>query len=289
MAKSLMEFSYYPGCSLHSTASEYNASVEGVFSELNARLHELEDWNCCGASSAHIFNHELSLALPARNLAIAQQAGRDILMPCAACFNRHKTADFEMRRDPDRRVSMEGLVDFKFTGEVQVRPLLDVIVNEIGLEEIQAHVTRPLSGFKAVGYYGCLLVRPPEVTQFDHPENPQLMNRLLEALGAQAMAWSHATDCCGGGLSLTKTDITTRLVSRLAERAREAGAEAIVTSCPLCQVNLEMRQAGRGQKMPVFYFTELIGLAFGMGQVRGWLKKHLIDPLPVLERANLAP
>lgn len=284
-----MEFSYYPGCSLHSTAIEYNASVLGVFKELQTGLHELDDWNCCGASSAHIFNHELSLALPARNLAIAQEAGRDIVMPCAACYNRHKSVDHVMRKDPSHKASLEEIIGFQFTGEVRVRPLLDVIVNEIGLEEVKTHVTRPLKGLKAVGYYGCLLVRPPGVTQFDHPENPQHMNSLLEALGAEAKTWSHATDCCGGGLSLTKSDTTSRLVSRLADRAKEAGAEAIVTSCPLCQVNLEMRQAGGGPKMPVFYFTELIGLAFGLDQVRSWLKKHLIDPLPVLEKAHLAP
>jgi heterodisulfide reductase subunit B2 len=286
-----MEFSYYPGCSLHSTASEYNASVLGIFKELQVDLLELEDWNCCGASSAHIFNHELSQALPARNLALAQEAGRDIVMPCAACFNRHKSADYVMRKDPARKTSLEETIGFKFTGEVHVRPLLDVIVNEIGLEEIKSHVNRPLNGLKAVGYYGCLLVRPPEITQFDHPENPQYMNMLLEALGADAKPWSYATDCCGGGLSLTKTDTTTRLVSRLADRAREAGAEAIVTSCPLCQVNLEMRQSktDKTSKMPIFYFTELIGLAFGMNQTRSWLKKHLINPFPVLEKNGLAP
>jgi heterodisulfide reductase subunit B2 len=286
-----MKYSYYPGCSLHSTASEYNASVLSIFDELQVELHELEDWNCCGASSAHIFNHDLSQALPARNLALAQEAGRDIVMPCAACYNRHKSADYVMRRDPSRKAFLEETIGFEFTGKVQVRPLLDVIVNDIGLEEIKTRVTRPLTGLKTVGYYGCLLVRPPQVAQFDNPENPQFMNLLLDTLGAEAKPWSYATDCCGGGLSLTKTDTTTRLVSRLADRAREAGAEAIVTSCPLCQVNLEMRQAktDRANKMPIFYFSELIGLAFGLDQTRSWLKKHLINPLPVLEKAALAP
>jgi heterodisulfide reductase subunit B len=250
-------------------------------------LHELEDWSCCGASSAHSLNRALSLALPARNLAIAQEAGRDVIMPCAACFNRHKTADHEMRTNEERRALIEETVDFQFNEAVNVRPLLDVVGNAIGLEQLKAQVTRPLTGLKVVSYYGCLLVRPPEVTQFENPEHPTLMNELLTALGADARPWSYATDCCGGGLALTRSDVATRLVNRLAERAREAGAEAIVTSCPLCQMNLEMRQEDSGQEMPIFYFTELTGLAFGLDEARSWWGKHLIDPTGLLQTLNL--
>jgi heterodisulfide reductase subunit B len=282
-----MDFSYYPGCSLHATAVEYNDSVQAVFATLEVALHELEDWNCCGASSAHSMNRALSLALPARNLAIAQQAGRDVVMPCAACFNRHKTADHEMRTREERRTFIEETVDFEFTGAVAVRPLLDVIGNAIGLERIESRVTRPLTGLKVVGYYGCLLVRPPEVTQFENPENPTLMNRVLTTIGADARPWSYATDCCGGGLTLTKTDVATRLVNRLAEHAREAGADAIVTSCPLCQMNLEMNQKGAEQPVPIFYFTELVGLAFGLDEARSWWGKHLIDPSGLLQSCGL--
>jgi heterodisulfide reductase subunit B len=282
-----MEFSYYPGCSLHSTAREYNDSVEAVFAALDVGLHELEDWNCCGASSAHSFNRTLSLALPARNLAIAQENGRDVVMPCAACFNRHKTADYEMRSSAARRSEIEEIVDFGYTGTVAVRPLLDAVANVIGLDRVKARVVQPLSGLRVVGYYGCLLVRPPEVTQFENPENPTLMNEVLNVLGADARPWSYATDCCGGGLALTKANVAARLVDRLAQRAREAGAAAIVTSCPLCQLNLEMRQDGKRQKMPVFYFTELVGLAFGLEQARSWWGKHLIAPTDVLQAAGL--
>lgn len=282
-----MDFSYYPGCSLHATASEYNDSVQSVFVALEVGLHELDDWNCCGASSAHSLNRALSLALPARNLAIAQAARRDVVMPCAACFNRHKTADYEMRTSEERRALVENVVAFEFTGAVAVRPLLDVIGNTIGLERVKARVTQSLTGLKVVGYYGCLLVRPPEVTQFENPENPTLMNEILTALGAEARAWSYATDCCGGGLTLTKSDIAARLVDRLVERAREAGAEAIVTSCPLCQLNLEMRQNDGDQKMPIFYFTELVGLAFGLEKARSWWRKHLIDPTGLLQSLGL--
>ncbi|MFZ5809734.1 MAG: CoB--CoM heterodisulfide reductase iron-sulfur subunit B family protein [Chloroflexota bacterium] len=275
-------YSYYPGCSLESTACEYDASVRAVFRALEVELREIEDWNCCGASSAHSMDPMLALALPARNLALAQEAGFDVVMPCAACFNRHKTADYELRSDPSRRKELEQLVGFSYQGNIAVRPLLEVVACQIGLKRVSERVRQPLRGLKAVAYYGCLLVRPPQVTQFENPENPTLMNELLTVLGAQALPWSYATECCGGGLSLTKSDVAARLVSRLAEKAREAGAEAIVTSCPLCQVNLELRQRDQA-KMPIFYFTELMGLAFGLPESDSWWGKHLINPRPLVQ------
>jgi heterodisulfide reductase subunit B len=147
-------------------------------------------------------------------------------------------------------------------------------------------VKRPLTGLKVVPYYGCLLVRPPQVVQFDDPDNPQVMARILRALGAEVMEWSHATDCCGAGLSLSRADLVQNMVGRLAERAREAGAEAFVTGCPLCQVNLEMRQT-QAARLPAFYITELVGLALGIPGVEKWWRKHLIDPRPVLHSAGL--
>jgi heterodisulfide reductase subunit B len=224
--------------------------------------------------------------LPARNLALAQQAGRDLVAPCAACFNRMKSADYSLRHDPQTRDLIERVVDFHFTGEVAVRPLMAVLYEDCGLEEITARVRKPLHGLKVVPYYGCLLVRPPQITQFDDPDHPTVMAKLLESIGAEVMPWSHATDCCGAGLSLGRSDVVQKQVSRLAERAREAGAEALVTACPLCQVNLEMRQT-RQPFMPAFYITELLGLAFDLADARKWWRKHLIDPLPVLEAAGL--
>jgi len=282
-----LDFSYYPGCSLHSTAAEYDDSLRAVASALGVGLHELEDWNCCGASSAHGVNRALSLALPARNLALAQQSDRDLVMPCAACFNQHKTADHTLRTNDSQRAVIEHAVDFEFTGTVAVRSLLDVFANEIGLAQVEARVKRPLAGLKVVGYYGCLLVRPPEVTRFENPEHPTLMNQLLSTLGADARPWSYATDCCGGGVSLIKPDMAARLVNRLAGRAREAGAEAMVTSCPLCQVNLEMRQTGAEPPLPIFYFTELMGLAFDLIEAQSWWPKHLIDPRGLLQKLGL--
>lgn len=281
-----MSYSFYPGCSLHSTGLEYGLSAQAVFRRLGLELRELAGWNCCGASSAHALNHTLALALPARTLALAQTVGRDLVTPCAACFSRMKNADYVLRTDPGARAEIESIVGFKFTGEIAIRPLLAVLHEDYGPQRIAAQVRRPLRGLKVVTYYGCLLVRPPEIARFDDPDDPHVMADLLRAVGADVKTWSYATDCCGGSLSLSRSDIVSGLVTRLAERAREAGAEAFVTACPLCQVNLEMRQTGQA-KMPAFYFTELLGLAFGLPDAHKWWGKHLIDPRPMLRSAGL--
>jgi len=282
-----MQYSYYPGCSLHATGKEYDESTRAVFESLGVRLIEIKDWVCCGASSAHSVSADLALNLPAINVALAQEAAHgDLLAPCAACFNRTKAADYALRHDPARRKEIEEAVGFSYTGVVHVRNPLDIVVNDIGLDTVASKVTRPLAGLKVVSYYGCLLVRPPRLMEFDNPENPTVMNRIVGTLGADVKDWSYATDCCGGSASLPRVDIATRLVGSLAQHAREAGAEAIVTACPLCQMNLEMRQAAK-PNAPIFYFTELMGLAFGLPETRNWWGKHLIPTAPVLSAAGL--
>lgn len=280
-----MEFSYYPGCSLHATAKEFDQSVHAVFSALDITLRELEDWNCCSASSGHSLNRNLSLALPARNIAIAQNNGNDLVMPCAACYNRHKTAQYALQNQPAQRELVEEAVGFTFQDRIQIRPPIEVISEQIGPERIKSKVKKTLEGLKAVMYYGCLLVRPPEITQFDHHENPVLMQKIVSTLGAQVMPWSYATDCCGGGIALTRPNLAARMVDNLIARAREAGAQTLVTSCPLCQMNLEMRQSA--DPMPIFYFTELMGLAFDLQESKKWWKLHLIDPSPLLDSLGL--
>jgi heterodisulfide reductase subunit B len=188
-----MEYAYYPGCSLHSTGREFHDSVTAVFRALKIGLVELEDWNCCGASSAHSRSRALSLALPARNLSLAQAAGHDVLMPCAACFNRHKAAERELQTNPDRRRELEQAVGFEYQGSSAVRALLEVLLDAVGLHTIREHVRLDLAGLPVVAYYGCLLVRPPEVTRFDDPEFPVEMGRLLGALGAEVRPWGNTS------------------------------------------------------------------------------------------------
>lgn len=276
-----MKIGYYPGCSLEATAKEFDLSSRSVCTALGLDLVELEDWSCCGATSAHNLDHLLSLALPARNIALAQKNGMDLAIPCSACFSRLRKADYAMRHDEQACREIEDIVEFKYDGKVKVISLLEAVVDRVGLKTIASKVISPLQGLKVVCYYGCLMVRPPEVSGFDRVENPVMMDHLVETLGGTPLLWSYKTECCGASLAMTNTRVVQELVERLVNAAREAGASAIVTACPLCQANLEMRQTS-GSKMPSFYFTELMGLAFGLGEAKGWLSKHLVDPSQAL-------
>jgi len=280
-----VKYTYYPGCTAKTTAIEFGLSTEAVCEILGIELLELEDWNCCGASSAHSLNHELALSLPGRNVALAQKAGLDTVIPCPACYQRCLVADKAFREDEGWRREMEALLDFRYTGQGRPRHLLEVLSRDLEMDTIRAKVVRPLEGLKVACYYGCVLVRPPELTGWDDPEHPTTMDRLMEALGAELIDWSYKVDCCGASLALSRSDVVVTLSTRLAEAAREAGADCIACACGMCQINLDTRQVGK--KIPVFYFTELMGLAFGASGAVKWLGKHMIDPRPVLGRLGL--
>lgn len=279
-----MKVSYYPGCSLEGTAIDYAASIAGAAQLLNLELEELEDWNCCGATAAHSINHRLALELPARNLALAEAAGRDVVVPCALCFNRLKVAEKALLGP------QSGELGVSFRGGLKIWDLLDYLTQEPYLKEVAGKVVRPLTGLKAVGYYGCLVARPPAVTDKTDAENPSNLERLLAVLGAEPLDWSFKTDCCGAGLAVARPDIIDTLVERLYERALRAGAECLVVSCQMCQANLDLPQkriaqkSGKDYYLPVFYFTELLGLALGHPEAAAWLDKHLVDPKPLLRR-----
>ena len=278
-----MKFSYYPGCSLHSTGKEYGQSTQAVCQALGIELVEIPDWNCCGASAGHSLNHDLAVQLSGRNILLAQNAGLDVVVPCSACYHNLKQADKELKASADKQKELEQVVGIQFTGNVQTRHLLDVIYHEIGVDNICKKIKRVMQGLKAVSYYGCLITRPPHKDGFDSVEQPQSMDRLLEACGCEIMKWSYKTDCCGAGLSLPQSWIVVDLVTKLIDKAKQTGAECIITACPMCQANLEMRQ--NGANMPVLYFTEVLGMALGIN-VNGWLKSHLISPMALLGRLN---
>jgi heterodisulfide reductase subunit B len=283
-----VKFSYYPGCSLHSTAQEYEMSIHAVCNALAVELEELPDWSCCGASSAHCTDFKLSLSLPARNLAIAETRGLDVAVGCAACFLRFKTAAYELRKDERLKKEIVDAVGMPYQGTYRTRHLLDIICNDIGETAIREKVQKPLADLKVVSYYGCLLVRPPKVTEFGNPENPVLMDGLMEWLGAAPRDWAGKVDCCGGSLALTRTDIVYKLVDDLMTYARRSGAACIVTACPLCQANLDTRQeSAQHAAMPIFYFTELLGLAMGLPDTATWFKKHIISPSELLKTLGL--
>jgi len=281
-----LDLSYYPGCSLESSAKEFDHSALAVGRTLGINFIELKDWSCCGATSAHGTNHLLAAALPSRNIAIAQEIGLDLAVPCAACYGRLKRADHILRNDQCQRKELEEIADFKYSGKVNVMSLLETFSTRVDPKEITQCIKKPLEGLKAACYYGCLLVRPPEVTCFDNPENPQSMDKLIKLTGAEPVRWSYKTDCCGANLSLTSSQTVVKMVTRLLDMAEEAGAQALVTACPLCQMNLESRRGSR-TNMPVFFFTELLGLAMGLNESSKWISKHIVDPLPLLRSLSL--
>jgi heterodisulfide reductase subunit B len=283
-----VKYAYYPGCSLEATAREYDLSVRAVCEHLGIELAEIPDWNCCGASSGHSTDRRLAFNLAGRNLALAEGMGMDIAVACPACYIRLRKAQNEMKQNEKQRDELTRLTGLSYNARYGTRHLLDIICNEIGLESLKDKVVKPLHGLKLVAYYGCYLVRPPEIVAFDDPENPQCLDALLDALGAEVRDWSGKVDCCGGSLSLSKREMAKRMVGELVDMARRAGAEAMVAACPLCHANLEMRQSDAdGNKMPIFYFTELIGLALEIAEARSWFKKHLISPSGLLASLGL--
>jgi len=281
-----MKFSYFPGCTEHSTSMEYGLSTQAVFKTLGVELVEIDDWNCCGAAATHSINHLLSLCLPARNISKAQssQAG-SLVVPCAGCFNMLKRAEHALKNDEAKRKEIEETVGFTYQPSLEILALMDVMLNRIGLEKVQEKLKRPLKGLKAACYYGCALVRHPKVTQLDDPENPQYLDRLIKSLGAEPVEWSYKIDCCGADLALTYGDIVKKLVGKIVSMAKEAGAQCIVTSCGLCQANLEMRQE---IGLPIFYFTELMGVAFDIDGRDKWWSKHMISPRGLLKELGLS-
>jgi heterodisulfide reductase subunit B2 len=300
----MAQYAFYPGCTLHSTGVEFGASTDRVCDALGLELLEIPDWNCCGASSAHSMDHDLFLALPARNLAQAQQLpleGDDLSLaiPCAACFSRTAAADLALRNDPSFRAQMESVLNFQFSGRIRPRNLLDIMANDLSPTQLSNPVSNPLHGLKVVSYYGCLLVRPPAYTdRWDDPEHPQSMDHLLQLMGAQPVPWSYGVDCCGGSLTLNRADVVVHLVDILARAAIEAGADALVTACPMCMANVDGRQKYRGElpiprppkptydPLPIFYFTELMALAYDLPMLKV-LARHLVDPRPLLKRLEI--
>lgn len=281
-----MKLAYYPGCSLHGTAIEYDISIRSVCGELGIELQEVPDWNCCGATSAHSLDKRLALLLPARNLKLIEQQNLDVVIPCAACFSRAKVLSYTLKNDIHMRSDIENEMNFKFRLQTRIYHLCELIVEKIGLDEVKRHIKNPLNGLRLVCYYGCLLVRPNKITELDDEENPQLLDTLISTIGATTMDWPYKTECCGASLSLSRSGSVVKLVEGIVSSAKEADADAIVTACPLCQANLEMRQ-GRQEKIPIFYFTELLALAFGLEEIKSVLTKHLVDTGKLIDNLKI--
>ena len=275
-----MQIGYYPGCSLLGSSREFDESVRAVAAAIGLELVEVPDWSCCGASSAHVLDHNLALALPAKILAQAEAAGlSEVLAPCAACYNRLTSARATLAKDPVAAAEIAAIIEMPVTGRVRVVNVLEML--DRFREVIVAKTVAPFQRQVAC-YYGCLLVRPAKVVGFDRPEDPQSMERLLAAAGATGIDWNFKTECCGAAFSVTRTDLVARMSSKIVADAVKRGAEAIVVACPMCHSNLDMRRPeinallGAEQQLPVMFITQALGLAMGIAPRTLGLHRHLV-------------
>ena len=265
-----MKLAFFPGCSLQSTAWDFDKSTRAVCKALGVDLVDIPDWVCCGSTPAHSSNASLATALPVMNLQKARDLGLPVMVACASCYARLRTANHTVTHEQSERERTERITGKPYGGEVEVRHLLDVLIHMVTAKQIAGKVVRPLAGLRVASYYGCLLSRPPEVVAFDDAEHPTCMDELVEAAGGENVDWPYKTECCGASLSLSNTDVVARLSHRLLAMARQAGAQCIVVACPLCHANLDLRQSdatkGHGAlpETPVLYITQLLGLALGL-------------------------
>ncbi len=277
-----MKYAYYPGCSLHATGVDYNESTLAVASVLGIEMVEVPGWSCCGSTPAHCTDEFLAAALPAKNLLAAKEIADEVVVCCSACFSRFKFAQKHIEEKDDLRARLAEAMPVDEIRGMKVRHLIDVIAQDVGLERVAQAKKRDLD-LKVACYYGCLLTRPPKVTEFDDPEDPHFMDDLLTAAGMETVPWPYKTECCGATFSLTRVEIVLRLVAEILQMAKEADADCISVACPLCHANLDMRQhdvekkLGVEYRIPIFYFTQLLGMAFGLERDKLGLGRGLVS------------
>ncbi|MBI5208566.1 MAG: CoB--CoM heterodisulfide reductase iron-sulfur subunit B family protein [Elusimicrobia bacterium] len=268
------DIGYYPGCSLAGGAVELDLSIRALARVAGAELREIDDWNCCGATAAHSLNHDLAVALPFRALALAEAQGLGtVLAPCAACFSRLKGTLVRLGRDPGLAERAARLAGLPFQGKVRVVSI-NGFINGLLADGLAGTLTRPLPGLKAVPYYGCLLSRGEGINEGEDPESPSAMEGAIKAAGCSVLPWNFATECCGGGFSMSKTEAVMDLGGAVLSDAKAAGADLVVVGCPMCHSNLDMRRRGA---MPVLYLSELLGLAAGLSPAALGLDRHFTD------------
>lgn len=280
-----MNIGYYPGCALHGSSNDYEQSLRACLSKLGVELSEMRDWICCGATAAHSLNHKLSVALPARNLALAEsQQMEQVLAPCPLCSMQLIKASAQIKSDEGLRKELATIVEMPVEGRAKVLNLIEIF-QSAGLETLKAAVTNKLESIQAACYYGCLLTRPPAIVQFDDAERPQSMEAVVQALGAKTVEWNFNTECCGAGMTMADEDTVLELGHRILENAAAHGANCIVVACPMCHVNLDMKQPAiiaryGGNPLPVYYLSDLAGLALGLKPKELGIDRHFVEAAP---------
>ncbi len=289
-----MKIAYYPGCSLHSTGVEYDISTRKVCVSMGIELVEVKDWICCGATPAHQCDELMSMALPAKNLALTARTDnlKEVCAPCASCYSRLKFTQARMK-DENLKKNVEEVIGSKYPEDIKVLHILEVIIEKVGTDVIKEKIVKSLNGIKVACYYGCLMTRPPKVTGKQQFENPTDMESVIQALGAAPIDWNMKTFCCGASFALTQTDVVLELVRKILADADSAGADVISVGCPLCHANLDGRQQQINEKfntnlnIPIFYFTELMGLALGIEAKDLGILKHLTEVEDFLKERTL--
>ncbi|MFP4213952.1 MAG: CoB--CoM heterodisulfide reductase iron-sulfur subunit B family protein [Desulfohalobiaceae bacterium] len=285
-------YAYYPGCSGLGTSREYELSTRKVCQALGLDLQEIPDWSCCGSSPAHTVDHVFSSALSARNLALVEEMGLDtVLTPCPSCLTNLKVATWRMR-DEAFRQEVNQYLEQPCKNQVAVKSVLQALVEDVGPSRIKEQAQSPLKDLKIAPYYGCIMNRPPGIMDFDDPENPVAMDQILKALGADVVDFPLKVECCGASYGIPRQEVVLRLSGKLLDLARAQGADALAVPCPLCQMNLDLRQGQINSflqenfELPVFYYTQLMGLAFGLEQSSLGLDKLCVPPRKALIKAQ---
>jgi heterodisulfide reductase subunit B len=273
---------YFPGCSQTGTAREYDLSLRSVAEKLGTELTDVDDWNCCGATSAHVTNHTLANALAMRNIVQAEKQGlTEMVAPCAACYNRLIVSQHETQIHPELKKEIEAILDSKIENPVQVMNIVELFT-KIGADKVKQAVVKDLKELNAACYYGCLLLRPSDITHFDDAEQPTSMEELIKLTGAKPVEWNFKVECCGAAHSIARKDIVVDLSKKILDDAVAHGANVMVVACPMCHTNLDMRQKAikkeypEHKEIPVLYLTELIGLALGMDEKELGINLHTV-------------
>lgn len=289
-----MKYAYFPGCSAESTARDLYRSTVAAARALGIEFAEPEGWSCCGTTMAHQVDHDLSLSLAAVNLAKVQQMGLDMAVSCASCYSRMKIANHEIAMNSGKREIVAEALGRDYDGAVRVRHFVEIVVEDLGLDAFKKALTHSLGGLKVAPYYGCLMVRPPEVAGLDDPENPVYLDRLIDAMGGVGLDWPHKVECCGGSLTLTRSDLVVKLSESILAMAKDSGAECLAVACPMCQINLDMRQedifkaTGRRYGMPIIYISQLMGLCLGLPEDDLGLDKLIVSPKAAMNHVRLS-
>ena len=285
----MKEYAYFPGCSLEKMAVSYHLSAIETTQKLGVELRELEDWNCCGATTYFHVDELLAYTLTARNLAMAEKEGLDLVAPCSACYKNSYFTNMYLKEDPDLADHINYALEednLQFSGNSEVRHLIEVFVEDVGLEEVKSRVTQPLNGLPVAAYYGCQIVRPRK--NGENVEQPEFFEDLISTIGADPVDFALRLYCCSASLILTSRRAALSMVRNLLQNAVDSGAAVIATACPLCQVNLECYQNqvnqefGTDLSIPVMYFTQLVGLAMGIAPESLGIGKELVSAAPVL-------